>query len=76
MAMQVEALPTHREDPLRSIGEVASQIGRHRDTVRQWAKDGLFDVVTQPDGRIFVRQSVINRFLSATNLSKEMANDG
>lgn len=64
--------PTHREDPLRSINEVARQLGRHHSTVMQWAVDGLFEVVPQPAGRFCVRQSVINKFLKGTTFQREI----
>lgn len=67
-----EQPPTHREDPLRSLGEVARQLGKHRNTIMQWARDGLFEVVPQPGGRLEVRQSVINRFLVGTTLNREI----
>ena len=61
--------PTHREDPLLTISDVADQIGRHRNTVSQWIKDGLLASVVDPTGLARIRKSVVNKLLEGSSIS-------
>lgn len=70
--LEPQAPPSHEDDPLLSPAEVARRLGRHPQTVWNWIREGLVEVVKQPGESIRVRQSVVNRFLRGTNLQKEI----
>jgi excisionase family DNA binding protein len=70
---KVEPLPSHEEDPLIGVTEVARQIGKHHQTVINWAQDGLIEAVRMPGGRWGFRQSVVNKLLEGSCLDKQVA---
>lgn len=61
--------PTHKEDPLLTITEVAERLGKSHTTIRRWIDDGLLPAVRMPSGLFNVRQSEANRFLETTTLT-------
>ncbi len=64
--------PTHEEDPFVPIGEVARQLGVHRNTVHRWINDGLLEAVKRPSELVSVRKSQINKFLGGSALTKQV----
>lgn len=69
---QTETLPTHQDDPLLTITEVARQLGKSHTTIARWIQDGLLVAVMQPGGRVSVRKSQVNQFLGGSALQKEV----
>lgn len=62
-----KAVPTHQEDPLLTLTEVAKRVGKTRPTVAQWVVDGLLECTMI--GRLpHVRESVLDKFLGGTTL--------
>ena len=61
--------PTHDEDPIITLAEVARQTGKHVSTISRWVQSGLLEVVQWPSGLPAVRQSQVNAILGASALS-------
>lgn len=57
-------------DRVLRISEVAEYVGKTRQTVSQWIKDGLLGVVKHPSGLPGVMWSELERFYGASNLAK------
>lgn len=60
--------PTHAEDPILSLHEVARQIGKSPQTIGRWVKDGLIAAIRMPNGFAGVRKSEVNKFLRSSAL--------
>lgn len=60
--------PTHAEDPILSLHEVARQIGKSPQTIGRWLKDGLLAYIRMPNGLRGVRKSEVNKFLGSSAL--------
>lgn len=58
--------PTHDEDPLLTLEEVARQIGKTGPTIGRWVNDGLLECIRLPSGLRAVRQSTVNAFLGGS----------
>ena len=60
-----ERPPSHQEDPLLTLSEVARYIGKSRPTIVRWCRDGLLK--TERIGhKEHIRQSVLDTFLGGT----------
>lgn len=64
--------PTHKEDPMLTLSEVARQLGKHPSTIGRWVADGLLKAVPLPGGRLAIRKSQVNQFLGGSALQKEV----
>jgi len=64
--------PTHDEDPLLTISEVARQIGKHPSTISRWVSDGLLQAIRMPSGLPAVRKSDLNAFLGSSAIGKQV----
>lgn len=64
--------PTHKEDPLLTLTEVARQLGVTPQTISRWVADGLLVAIRQPSGLWKVRKSEVNNFLGGSALSKRV----
>lgn len=62
--------PSHKEDPLLTLQEVARYVGKHRNTVKKWVETGVLRARKLPPvgGVPHVRQSDLNRFLDGSAL--------
>lgn len=56
-APEKETEPDPEVDPILTYAEAARRIGKTRETVRRWAKDGLLKTVKHPSGVSGIRQS-------------------
>lgn len=65
--------PTHEEDPLMNLSEVARALGKTPPTIFRWVTDGLLVAVRQPSGLWAVRRSEVNRFLGGSALHKQVS---
>lgn len=61
---------SHQEDPLLNKAQVALLIGKSRNTVANWCRDGLLEVVREPVGER-IRLSTLERYYGATALGKK-----
>lgn len=66
--------PTHQEDPILKLAEVARQLGRSPQTIARWCQDGLLKALPHPDGFgiLGVRKSEVNKFLGASALATQV----
>lgn len=64
--------PTHKEDPMLTLSDVARQLGKSHTTIARWVQDGLLKAVMLPGGRMAIRKSVVNQFLGGSALKKEV----
>lgn len=64
--------PTHVEDPVLNLSEVARQLGKHPSTIKQWIVDGLLMPVKMPSGLFGVRKSEVNKFLGGSALQQQV----
>lgn len=67
----VESPPTHAEDPILTPEEVGRRIGKTGQTVRNWIRDGLLEVVRMPNELPGVRQSEVNKLLAGSAMEVE-----
>lgn len=65
-------LPTHEEDPLLTTGEVARQINKSEQTIRNWIMDGLLKAIRTPGGLFNIRKSEVNKLLGASALDRKI----
>lgn len=61
--------PTHSDDAILSLAEVARQLGKSPQTVARWARDGLITMIRMPSNMPGVRQSEVNKFLGGSALN-------
>ena len=64
--------PTHEEDPILTLTEVARQLNKHPTTIKQWVIDGLLQAVQMPSGLYAVRKSEVNKFLGGSALQQQV----
>lgn len=57
--------PTHAEDPILTIGEVAEMLGKHRNTISRWISDGIIAAGKHPSGVAGIRQSQVEKMLKS-----------
>lgn len=57
--------PTSVEDPILTQAEAARQLGRSRNTIRQWLQARILRGVWRPGGLLGVRQSEVNKYLGS-----------
>jgi predicted site-specific integrase-resolvase len=65
--------PTHEEDPILNLTEVARQLGKHPTTIKQWCIDGLLIAIKLPSGLYGVRKSEVNKFLGGSALQQQVS---
>jgi hypothetical protein len=64
--------PTHEQDPILNLTEVARQLGKHPSTIKDWCVQGLLIPVKMPSGLYGVRKSEVNKFLGGSALQKQV----
>ena len=55
--------PTHEDDPILTLTEVAERLGKHRRTAGRWITEKMLPGVRMPSGIIGVRESHVNKLL-------------
>lgn len=64
--------PTHEDDPILTVTDVARQLGKSHTTISRWVNDGLLVAIRQPSGLWGIRRSEVNKFLGGSALQKEV----
>ena len=57
------AISSAQDDPILTLTEAATRLGKHRSTISRWIKEGVVIGGKDPSGLPGIRESQVNRIL-------------